>query len=352
MFRDICGGSKGATTSTYDPNISAAASRSAEIADRAEQFSETFYKNVVTPLLEQQSKSSLESQGKLGKLYDLNAEQMQLAGDRYKQYGIPAEENYYKMAQQYSEPQEMERQAEAAKGDFQTAAASQQQQLMRQYASLGIDPTSGAAQSVMGNNAIMGAAMQAAAMNRARNGARQLGMQLTADAANFGRGGQSGILQFGAGAQGNATGAFGMANAALGTGMQAGNGVLQGYKVAADSYGNTMDAYSRMGSAQIQANAQANSAGMAGLGQLAGMGMQFIPGFGLSDIRTKQDLQPIGSLPSGATLYRFQYKPEFRDRWGHGTQVGVVAQEIMARQPDAVSVGADGYYVVDYRKVR
>jgi hypothetical protein len=270
MFRDSWGGSKGGGGSRYDPQIGEAAKQSANAADRAQRFSEEYYKSVITPLLQQQNQASTESQGKLNTLYDLNADQMRLASDRYKKYGIPAEEAYYKMVQDYSEPEEMERQATAAKGDVGQAIQNSNSALMRRYASLGIDPTSGAAASQLGQNALMGAAIEAAAMNRARNSARQLGMQLTSDAANFGRGGQSGILAFGAGAQGNATGAFGVANQALNTGMQAGNSVLSGYKTAADAYGNIMGNYAQLGSADIQAKAQSAGAGMAGIGSLFG----------------------------------------------------------------------------------
>jgi hypothetical protein len=45
----------------------------------------------------------------------------------------------------------------------------------------------------------------------------------------------------------------------------------------------------------------------------------------------------------GLPLYRFKYlgKPE--------TYEGVMAQEVLQLMPSAVSVGADGYYRVNYR---
>ena len=50
----------------------------------------------------------------------------------------------------------------------------------------------------------------------------------------------------------------------------------------------------------------------------------------------------------GIGLYLFDYKPEFRDAWGHGRQLGVMADEVEAVMPNAVSVRADGYRTVDY----
>lgn len=346
MFRSVVGGGKGGG-SAYDPQIGRAAAQSAAVAQQAQNFAETYYNDVVTPLIRQQSEASIDAQQKLGNLYDINAAQMKLSNDRYLQRGIPAEDRYYEMTARYSEPAEMERQATAAMGDFQTAAAGQQANMMRQYAGLGIDPTSPAAQAAMADMAVANTAVQAGAMNRARNAARTLGMQLTSDAANFGRGGQSGILQFGAGAQGNATGAFGVANAALGTGMQAGSGVMQGYQTAMSGYNNIMDNYTKLGSANIQA--QAASSPLGGIGSLIGTIGSAGPDrlfSQISDRRLKVNVDIVGKLPSGLHVYEFNYV------WGGKRERGVMAQEVQHVLPEAVIVRDDGYMMVDYGKVQ
>lgn len=74
-------------------------------------------------------------------------------------------------------------------------------------------------------------------------------------------------------------------------------------------------------------------------------------GFNLSDRNAKQDIQKIGSLDNGINLYKYQYKPEFRDQWGHGTQIGVIAQEVELVMPEAVASTDDGYKVVNYSMV-
>jgi len=62
----------------------------------------------------------------------------------------------------------------------------------------------------------------------------------------------------------------------------------------------------------------------------------------ISDARLKQDVRRIGTTLFGLPLYHFKYvgKPE--------TYEGVMAQEVLQLMPSAVSVGADGYYRVNY----
>lgn len=67
-----------------------------------------------------------------------------------------------------------------------------------------------------------------------------------------------------------------------------------------------------------------------------------------SDRRIKEEIVQLGSQPSGVGIYLFNYKPEFRDTWGHGRQFGVMADEVEAVMPEAVSMHPDGYKMVDY----
>lgn len=67
-----------------------------------------------------------------------------------------------------------------------------------------------------------------------------------------------------------------------------------------------------------------------------------------SDRNAKQDIVRIGDHPLGIGLYLFEYKREFRDRWGHGRCFGVMADEVAMVVPEAVSVDLDGFKVVDY----
>lgn len=342
MSRTICGGKS--VDNQYDPQIGQSAKQMANTSAAALDWSKQYYKDVVTPLLQQQNEAAIKAQGQMGNLYDLQAQQMAQGAERYSEYGIPAENKYYQQAAAYSTPQEYERQAQLAKGDLATAQAGQNQQMMRQMGGLGIDPTSPAALAARSDMAVRNAAAEASAMNRARNAAQQLGMALTSDAANFASGkGASNIAMFGQGAQNASSGAFGTANQALNTGMQAGSGVQQGYGQALQGYGNIMGNYTSLGNTSMNAQAQQQSALMSSLGSMAGVGA----GLAIrSDMRLKENIQIIGKLPSGIAIYWFDYIN------GAKNQIGVMAQEVLPIIPEAVSVGDDGYYMVDYGKLR
>ena len=62
----------------------------------------------------------------------------------------------------------------------------------------------------------------------------------------------------------------------------------------------------------------------------------------------KENIVRIGDHPLGIGLYLFDYKPEFRDRCGHGRRFGVMADEVEQVVPEAVSVDQNGYKQVDY----
>ncbi len=61
-----------------------------------------------------------------------------------------------------------------------------------------------------------------------------------------------------------------------------------------------------------------------------------------SDVRLKQDVGEVGSMAEGLPLYSFRYL------WDDTEYVGVMAQDVLKVRPEAVSVGEDGYYRVDY----
>jgi hypothetical protein len=109
-----------------------------------------------------------------------------------------------------------------------------------------------------------------------------------------------------------------------------------------------------LGAAQSTYNAQlgasnaqnaANNAMTSGLMGLAGAGVMKY-----SDIRTKENIEPIGIDRNGLTIYKYEYKPEFKDHElaGSGVHYGYMAQEIEQVYPYAVRTLNDGYKVVDY----
>jgi hypothetical protein len=66
---------------------------------------------------------------------------------------------------------------------------------------------------------------------------------------------------------------------------------------------------------------------------------------GVSDIRLKRDTELLARLDNGLGIYRYRYL------WSDTVYVGVMAQEVAEIVPDAVMMGADGYFRVDYSKL-
>jgi len=68
----------------------------------------------------------------------------------------------------------------------------------------------------------------------------------------------------------------------------------------------------------------------------------------MSDRRAKENIVRIGEHPLGIGVYLFDYKSGFCDGWGHGRQLGVMADEVERVMPPAVAMDSDGYKRVDY----
>jgi hypothetical protein len=68
----------------------------------------------------------------------------------------------------------------------------------------------------------------------------------------------------------------------------------------------------------------------------------------MSDRSTKENIVHIGEHPLGIGLYLFDYKPAYRELGRTERQFGVMADEVEAVVPQAVSLHPDGYRMVDY----
>ena len=78
---------------------------------------------------------------------------------------------------------------------------------------------------------------------------------------------------------------------------------------------------------------------LSNIGKGLGSGLSGL--FGLSDRRAKDDVEEIGKLNDGQKVYRFRYKGDSRP------QIGLMAQEVEKRHPEAVAE-IDGVKFVDY----
>jgi hypothetical protein len=70
-----------------------------------------------------------------------------------------------------------------------------------------------------------------------------------------------------------------------------------------------------------------------------------------SDARLKENIQQIGETPAGVKLYSWDWNEKGREIAGDQPTVGVMAQELMKTNPEAVIMAEDGYYRVDYSRV-
>lgn len=92
-------------------------------------------------------------------------------------------------------------------------------------------------------------------------------------------------------------------------------------------------------------NGYANQVGayngtVSGLGQ-AGMAAAMY----FSDRRLKENIDKVGETPGGNNIYAYNMKGDKK------RQLGVMAQELLKKQPDAVHKTPSGYLAVDYSKV-
>ena len=111
-----------------------------------------------------------------------------------------------------------------------------------------------------------------------------------------------------------------------------------GYDIAMDKYKIQNGADSRISQAQ-HANATAQQAvGDQFLSSAIKAGTMAL----LSDKRLKENIKPVGKLDNGLTVYCFNFKGS------NLVQLGLIAQEVATKNPEAVSEGGDGFLRVNY----
>jgi hypothetical protein len=116
--------------------------------------------------------------------------------------------------------------------------------------------------------------------------------------------------------------------------------------------GNAMAA-GQIGSANAFSNALTQGIGLYGMNQQNQLYQQYLnrlPPVG-SDASIKENICKIGVLNNGLNLYKFEYQAPYKDTWGHGEHIGVMAQEVEQIIPEAVSVHPDGYKLVNYSMI-
>ena len=351
--RHICfGGKGGGSAPAPDPLIGQAALKNAQLGEDWLTFARDQFKvgNIRQEELDALTESVIKQQ--MATQEDTNAWAREDRA-RTKTVFQPLQDEFINEARNYGSEERQAQAASEARADVVKAMDTQRQSNMRQMARMGINPNSGRFQEQTRLDNLNTALASAGAQNAARTQVRDKGLALKADAINIGSGLPSSAasayglgLNAGNAATGNAVQANGNWRGNVGIMGQGMQGAMQGYanqgNILNSLYGNQVNAWA--------AQQQANATSAAGIGQLFGTGIGAYAALG-SDERIKTIIKPVGQLPNGINLYLFEYKPEFKEKWGDGEYIGVIAQEVEKIIPDAVTEGDDGYKVVNYRMV-
>jgi hypothetical protein len=279
------GGKGGGSAPAADPNIGLA---QLELANISREYLESWKTEVWPTMQAQAEKQELRADEQWALDRELQLRQKEIADIEYgrrQELFFPIEERQIQEAMAAGGPEDQERQAALAIGDVRAAADRYQRDLSTQQRAYGIDPSSGRFQGMMRASGVDTTAMEAAAANRARTAAEQLGWAKRMDAlalgaGQFGNQATSTGLALSAGNQALASGQIPMQNAAMmGSSMgSAYGGAMQGWgqvgQLGVGKYNADVSAYS----AQQQANA-AGSAGFGSmLGTLGGIGLTYALG--------------------------------------------------------------------------
>lgn len=339
-----------------DPNIGIA---QRELAQISREYLESWKTDVWPSLKAESEKQTARADEQFAIDRDIQLRQKEIADIEYgrrQELFFPIEERQISEAMAAGGPADQERQAALALGDIRAATARQQRDVAMQQQAFGIDPTSGRFQGMQRAAGIDTAAMEAAAANRARTAAEQLGWAKRMDAlalgaGQFGNQATSTGLSLSAGQQALAAGQVPIQNTmAMGQSMgSAYGGAMQGWgqvgSLGVQKYQADVNAFSAQQEAQAKASAGLGS----GIGALAGAGLKAYASnpAAFSDIRMKENIELVGQTPAGVNVYEFEYKDEYKDLAGHGRFRGVMAHEV----PHAAVAHASGMLMVDYSKV-
>jgi hypothetical protein len=145
---------------------------------------------------------------------------------------------------------------------------------------------------------------------------------------------------------------------ALTSGTQIQNPTFSSTGYGSAQSGDVQGAVNNAYQAQLDAANAKNASGNSMMGSLFGLGSSFagseagsaaIAGlFGMSDIRLKENIIKVGKTDGGHNVYLFNYKSDPDKR----VNMGVMAQEVMETQPEAVVLDESGFYKVNYGVIR
>lgn len=303
---------------------------------RAKELQEKY----LDPYMDRQMEAAKKATDRADEMYEYS-----------KQVGRPALQRMFDEANNYDSEDSMQKVRSTAFNDAEMAFSNNMSALNRNTARLGVNPASGRYAEAQGDVAAQLALAKITAAANATSGMRKDAMNARVTVGGIANGFGNQSIQFSNSSSALGSAGIGAGQTSFGNNLQTqsaftgGLGAASGVAASAgNAYGNIFN--QDMASAKFAAE---NSTGAA-LGQLAGMGANmasaYMAGGMKSDRRVKTDIKRVGTTDSGVPIYTFKYV------WDkHTTHMGVMAQEVSATNPQAVSVGGDGVLRVDYSLV-
>lgn len=329
-----------------DPQIGAAAQRQIELAEKQweEYVKEGGDRDWIRGVTEEALGISRQNAASAQELSDYQLDSMQRNDDRYWNNTVPYQDRLDSEIDRLYSQDGINNQVNNAVADVNAATSNTNAQMQRGMTRMGVNPNSGAFGNMANATSLQQATAMASAANKTRMAAEQAGLATRFQSL----GAKLGMAGLGA------TNA-GLATSALGTGITAGNSMSgsaasnisannQTFSGVMSGMGSGISGWNSYESNRINAanvNAQ-NDPFNTVLGAATGVGMNWaLKG---SDRRIKKNILVAGTdEATGLTTYTFEYVQ------GDGTRfLGVMADEVEARYPEAVYLMPDGYKAVNY----
>lgn len=259
-----------------DPNVGKAELEEADV----EQQEEGYLENTYMPQQQAAETQANAIDQQEANVYEQTAAQQNAQSQSYyNQYEntyAPLMDQMVSQASNYDTDGNFEQQAQLAIGDVNNTSNAQQQAQAMQMQSVGVDPTSGAYQSMWNANGINQSAQQAAAATRARTAAQQLGWNMEDQAAALGQSLPGDSAQASSVANQSTGGATSAANSTVSNANQSQATTTN----STSALGNLEQGIGQMGNAQYQTQINAwndqqqqQAASSSGIGSLVGTAM-------------------------------------------------------------------------------
>jgi hypothetical protein len=324
------------------------------------------YRNIDMPWMRGIAEESLgisrSNAERAGALSDYQLESMRFNDNRYRDVAIPFENQLLEDVNRFDSAGYKDQQVASAMADVQSGFSGAAEQQRRGLARMGVNPNSGRSMAMGNSMGFEQAKAMANAANKTRMAADQVGLSTKMQM----YGGMRGLAGLGATSAGLATNAMGMGNAsaggmtgAAGSYLNANNANFAGAQSGMASGIQGLGSFTSLGQKSAEINNASDPMGTL-VGAAAGMGSAYLTG-GLSamgsaagksgtgifsDRRLKTDIEAIGKLDNGLTVYRYRYKA------GGPMLLGVMADEVAVLKPEAYIPNVVGdFAAVDYAKL-